>query len=190
MGILFINVHFLYNTINSYFFGSQGEVELFKDPGVLNGLQLKISQMPSTGKNYFKRKEAKINPCTFCIINSLEQILQRELQLKIPKPDKLPKDSRKNVLHLCSEIVRRPRGKGEKPAEPGDSWLSNTEFQFRHILGWHFPVPFARDPHSLEHPSVSCIQSGINGHKISYTVLKSNILVAVISFKIHKDLSP
>lgn len=69
MGILFINVHFLYNTINLYFFGSQGEVELFKDPGVLNGLQLKISQMPSTGKNYFKRKEAKINPCTFCIIN-------------------------------------------------------------------------------------------------------------------------
>lgn len=38
--------------------------------------------------------------------------------------------SLKEPTHLCGKIVRRLVGRGEKPNEPGDSWLPNKEFQF------------------------------------------------------------
>lgn len=36
--------------------------------------------------------------------------------------------SLKEPTHLCGKIVRRLVGRGEKPNEPGDSWLSEKEF--------------------------------------------------------------
>lgn len=36
----------------------------------------------------------------------------------------------KEHTRLCGKIVGRSMGSGDKPIEPGDSWLSKTEFQF------------------------------------------------------------
>lgn len=44
------------------------------------------------------------------------------------KPYELPMSSLKEPTHLCGKIVRRLVGRGEKPNEPGDSWLSEKEF--------------------------------------------------------------
>ena len=38
--------------------------------------------------------------------------------------------SLKEPTHLCGKIVRRLVCRGEKPNDPGDSWLSEKEFYF------------------------------------------------------------
>ena len=81
-------------------------------------------------KEIFKVTNSKDYPL-YLLHNELARMIQqRDLKLTPPKPDELPMNNPQGYTHLCSKIVRRFVGRGEKPNEPGDSWLPRTESQF------------------------------------------------------------
>lgn len=53
---------------------------------------------------------------------------RRELPAKRPETRRATQKQLNERTRLCSKIVRRLLGSGEKPIEPGDSWLSKIEF--------------------------------------------------------------
>lgn len=44
-----------------------------------------------------------------------------------PETKRATQGQLKGHTHLCGKIVGKSMGSGDKPTEPGDSWLSKTE---------------------------------------------------------------
>lgn len=83
-------------------------------------------------KDILKVKKSKAYPLYLLHNELTSSNLAKRPLVKLPETRRATYEQYLERTHLCGKIVRRFVSRGEKPNEPGDSWLSKKRISVQH----------------------------------------------------------